>query len=227
MAPLAEQLKNSFTVYMYDRRARGESGDTLPYAPEREIEDIEALANEAGGEVFLLGISSGAVLAAKAAAQLKDRVKGLALYEAPLVLDADEQQDSLKLTAEVRGFLDKGDKEGAALCFMRHVNKKLDMPDDMIEGMRQSPFWQTIVDLAPSLDYDNQVMGDGSVPTEASAITARTLVLYGGASPEMMAAAAQTLQAAIPNATLQVLDGQTHQVDAAVLAEATTTFLTA
>src|SRR5438105_3268893 len=76
--PLARALMQHFTVFTYDRRGRGESGDTAPYAVEREVEDIEALVNEAGGSAFVWGMSSGAVLALEAANRLRG-IKKLAL----------------------------------------------------------------------------------------------------------------------------------------------------
>src|SRR4051812_22628508 len=74
-APLAAILAEHFTVFNYDRRGRGDSGDTAPYAIEREVEDIEALVDEAGGSVYLYGISSGAVLALDAAGMLPGKIK--------------------------------------------------------------------------------------------------------------------------------------------------------
>ena len=80
--PLAESLAEHFTVYTYDRRGRGESGDTAPYAVEREIEDLEALIAAAGGSASVYGISSGGVLALEAAVRL-DCIDALALFEPP------------------------------------------------------------------------------------------------------------------------------------------------
>src|SRR5438309_8379105 len=80
---LADLLAQHFTVYSYDRRGRGASGDTKPYAVEREIEDIDALIDEAGGSAFVYGHSSGGCLAVDATIQLGDKIKKLAMYEAP------------------------------------------------------------------------------------------------------------------------------------------------
>src|SRR5438874_1999643 len=82
-APLAARLSPHFTVFAYDRRGRGESGDTAPYAVEREVEDLDALITEAGGSAFVFGHSSGAALALEAAIQLGEKVTKLAMYEAP------------------------------------------------------------------------------------------------------------------------------------------------
>src|SRR5215469_16916804 len=88
MELLATRISPYFTVITYDRRGRGESTDTQPFAPEREFEDIEALIDETGGKTFLYGISSGAALALEATIKLGHKVKRLALYEPPY--DDDE-----------------------------------------------------------------------------------------------------------------------------------------
>src|SRR5690606_22896277 len=84
---LVELLSANFSVISYDRRGRGDSGDTQPYAVEREIEDIEALIDAAGGSAYVYGVSSGAILALEAAERLSDKIPKLALYEPPLILD--------------------------------------------------------------------------------------------------------------------------------------------
>src|SRR5947199_6861992 len=84
-AALSAHLAPHFTVFAYDRRGRGDSGDTAPYAVEREVEDLEALIREAGGSAFVFAISSGAALALEAAAS-RLNVKKLALYEPPFMV---------------------------------------------------------------------------------------------------------------------------------------------
>jgi pimeloyl-ACP methyl ester carboxylesterase len=83
---LAALLAEHFTVFTYDRRGRGESGDTAPYAVEREVDDIEALIEEAGGSAYVYGVSSGAALALEAANRGL-AIEKLALYEAPFIVD--------------------------------------------------------------------------------------------------------------------------------------------
>jgi pimeloyl-ACP methyl ester carboxylesterase len=84
MPKLAPLLAQRFTVFFYDRRGRGDSGDTKPYTPAREVEDLEALLAEAGGSAFVLGLSSGGALALEAAASGLN-IKKLAVYEPPFV----------------------------------------------------------------------------------------------------------------------------------------------
>lgn len=83
---LAKLLAQRFTVFTYDRRGRGGSGDTAPYDVEREIEDVAAILSEAGGTAFVWGMSSGAVRALEAANRFGG-IRKLALYEAPFIVD--------------------------------------------------------------------------------------------------------------------------------------------
>src|SRR5437763_8677465 len=178
---LAKLLARSFTVYNYDRRGRGESDDTMPYAVAREIEDIEALIDEAGGSAYLYGHSSGADLALEAALRLGKKVKKLAMYEAPYNDDAEAQRawkEYLKHLTEALAANRRGD---AVALFMKYVGT----PADQIEAMRQAPAWPMFEALAPTLAYDHAaILGeDASVPTErAASVTVPALVMNGGAS---------------------------------------------
>jgi pimeloyl-ACP methyl ester carboxylesterase len=218
-AKLAKLLASDLTVYNYDRRGRGDSTDTEPFAVQREIEDIEALIDAAGSSAYLYGISSGACLAMKAAAKLGDKVKKLAMYEPPL----DESEDAAKGWKEYRSNLDKAiadNRRGdAVVLFMNLVG----VPENMIEGMKNSPMWPGLEAIAPTLAYDAAAMGDDrSVPREvAKQVTANTLVMDGGGNLQTMPfmhASAETLAETIPNAQHKTLEGQTHDVDSEVLA---------
>jgi pimeloyl-ACP methyl ester carboxylesterase len=225
LVPLAAVLSQNFTAYAYDRRGRGESTDTKPYAVEREIEDIGALIEEAGGSVYLFGISSGAVLALKAAAELgAARAAKLALYEAPLATDDEAKQASAQYTRQLTKLL-AADKRGDAVAlFMATVG----LPAEMIESMRHSPEWPIMEALAPTLAYDNAIMGDGSLPVDAAkAATMPTLVMDGSASPAFMHEAADALAKAMPHAERKTLEGQTHEVSPKVLAPVLVTFFKA
>ncbi len=218
---LARRLARSFTVYNYDRRGRGDSGDrsdTMPYALEREIEDIEALSDDAGGLVYLYGHSSGAALALEAALRLSNKVKKLAMYEAPYN-DAAEAQGAWKqYTNQLTEALAANRRGDAVELFMGLVGT----PADQIEAMRHAPVWSMFEAIAPTLAYDRSAMGEyASVPTErATLITIPTLVMNGGASYPFMSDAAQALGKALPNAQVRILEGQTHDVDLNVLAPA-------
>jgi pimeloyl-ACP methyl ester carboxylesterase len=214
---LAKLLAQHFTVYSYDRRGRGDSGDTKPYAVEREIEDIEALIDRAGGSAFVYGHSSGGSLALESAIQLGDKVKKLAIYEAPYNDDPEAQKawgEYIKNLTEALASDRRGD---AVALFMAYVG----MPAAQIAGMRQAPFWAGMEAVAPTLAYDNTaIMGkDGSIPTQRVArVHVPTLVMNGGNGAPFMLETARTLSKTIPLAKLSTLDGQTHDVHPAVLA---------
>jgi pimeloyl-ACP methyl ester carboxylesterase len=223
---LADLVASDFTVYSYDRRGRGESGNTLPFAVEREIEDIGALVDAAGGAAYVYGISSGGALALEAAIGLQSKVKKLALYEIPY--DSTEQGIAAWHTyrAKLGELLAAGQRGDAIALFMSFVG----VPEDMLAGMRQSPMWAPLESVAPTLAYDAAALGADRVPpTErAATVTAQTLVMDGGASLEympFMRASAEALAKAIPNAQHQVVEGQTHNVDAKVLAPIMAAFL--
>src|SRR5438445_5661420 len=147
---LAKLLAERFTVFSYDRRGRGNSGDTKPYAVERELEDIDAVIDEAGGSAFVYGHSSGGCLALDATVALGHKVKKLAMYEAPYNDDPEAQKawaEYLKNLTEALASDRPGD---AVALFMAYVG----MPAAQIEGMRQGPFWAGMEALAPTLASD-------------------------------------------------------------------------
>jgi pimeloyl-ACP methyl ester carboxylesterase len=216
---LASLLAPHLTVLAYDRRGRGESGDTQPYAPEREIEDIEALIDVAGGQASLYGISSGGALALEAASALGDRVPRLGLYEIPY----DSSDDGVRLWREYRAQLSDvlaaGQRGEAAVLFMKLVGAS----PEGVKGMQAQPVWATVEAIAPTLAYDAAVLGeDRTVPvSRAALVTAQTLVMDGSASLEpmpFMRATALELVHAIPSAQHRVVQDQSHEVAAEVIA---------
>src|SRR5260370_19976488 len=162
---LAARLAPHFSVFAYDRRGRGESGDTMPYAVEREIEDIDALITEAGGSAFLFGHSSGGALALEAALQLGDeKVKKLAIYEVPYNDDPEFQRAWRAYIQQLTELLAANRRGDAVALFMQYVG----MPAEQIEGLRHSPAWSSLEAIAPTLAYDHTaILGeDASVPIE-------------------------------------------------------------
>jgi pimeloyl-ACP methyl ester carboxylesterase len=216
---LAQLLSSDFTVYNFDRRGRGDSADTKPYAVEREIEDIETLINEAGGSAYMYGISAGAGLALEAAAALGTKVKKLAIYEAPYD-DAPDVADAWKeYSARLDELLAAGRRGDAVELHMKTVGA----PDEAVAQMKASPAWPGMEALAPTIAYDVAVLGeDRSVPVAVAAkVTADTLVMDGGASLEampFMRPTAEKIASNIPNAQHRTIDGQSHDVDSKVLA---------
>ena len=214
LAGLAELLAPSFTVLNYDRRGRGDSGDTPPYAVQREVEDIDAVAGVAGGSAYLFGSSSGAALAMDAAARL-DSITKLAMWEPPFLPEGAPKPpaDTAKTFTELVGAGRRGD---AVEFFMAKV---VGLPPEFVEGAKQAPFWADTEALAHTLAYDATVMGDYSIPPErASSVKVPTIVLAGGADFPWMPETAQTLAADMPNGLTRTLEGQGHNVDMAVLA---------
>lgn len=212
---LAIMLAKKFTVFFYDRRGRGESTDTKPYAVQREIEDIEALVNEAGGNVYLYGSSGGAALALLAAEKLgPDKVKKLALCEPPY--GSDTKQEFAKEKNKVNELVTDGKPGDAVTFFMARRG----MPPDKMEGMKQSPKWNGLARVGHTLVYDFEVLGDGTVPINvAKNIAIPTLVIYGEKSFDFMAATADTLSKIIPGATRKALKEETHDVKPESVAE--------
>src|SRR5260221_862552 len=206
-AQLAALLAQHFTVFHYDRRGRGESGDTQPYAVEREVEDLEALIHEAGGSAFVFGMSSGGVLALEAAARGLAITK-LAAYELPFNSgDEHARQAAERYTQQLAALLNEGRRGDAVALAMTTWGA----PPEAIAGMRQAPIWPLFEAVAPTLAYDDAIMGDCSVPTaRLGSITVPTLVMDGGASPAFMHNAAQATAHALPHGQRGTLEGQTH-----------------
>lgn len=214
-ARLAALLAQRFSVFHYDRRGRGESGDTAPFAVEREIEDIDALITEAGGSAYVYGMSSGAALALEAAHQLPTRIMKLALYEAPYNDDAEAIRRFKDYRQKLDEALASGRRGDAVALFMGLVGT----PDEAIAQMRQAPMWSGLESVAPTLAYDAAAMGDSSVPTQRAAeVATPTLVLDGGAGLPFMHSTAVALAGALPNGQQHTLGGQTHDVSPEVLA---------
>lgn len=204
-------LTQDFTVYHYDRRGRGDSTDTLPFAVEREIEDIDALITAAGGSAFLFGISSGAALAFEAALQLGNKVKKLAMYEPPYNDEPDARQAWRNFRQELSTALAEGRKGDAVGLFMM----LLGMPSEQLEGMRQMPMWPLLEAVAPTMAYDAAALGEeAAVPLDRAAqLTIPVLVMDGGATPfPFMRVTATALTKAMPNAQHRTLEDQTHEV---------------
>lgn len=215
---LARRLADRFTVFQYDRRGRGGSGDTAPYDVRREIEDLDAVLQAAGGTAMLWGMSSGAVLALDAAAQLRG-VEKVAVYEAPLIADASRpatQDDWLA----IRHAVAQGDRSEAVQRFLRLVG----LPGFAIAVMRLLPVWPRLKGVAHTLPYDGELVaglqrGRPPDPARWAGITAPVLVADGGRSPQWMRAGNAALAAALPGgARYRTVEGLTHNPKAAVLA---------
>lgn len=207
----AARLAPSFTVYTFDRRGRGESGDTAPYAVEREVEDLEALVQGAGGSAYVLGFSSGAVLALEAAARGVAFSK-LALYEPPFIVDESRPRPPADIADQVEALVASGRRGDAVALFLTAA---VGLPAAAVDEMRRAPMWPSMEALAHTLRYDFAILGDmmqgRALPAGRwEAVTVPTLVLDGGASPEWMHHATRMLAEVLPNAQRNTLAGQTH-----------------
>ncbi len=213
-ARLAQILASDFTVFNYDRRGRGDSGDTQPYAIEREVEDIEAVVDEAGGSAFVWGSSSGAVLALIAAASGLQFTK-LALWEPPFVPEGSPRPPEDQV-AQYETMVAEGRRGDAVEYFM---SKVVGMPPEFVAGARAQPWWGATEALAHTLAYDARIMGDYTIPTErAASVKIPTLVIAGGADYPWMRDTATALAAALADGQTRFLEGQGHDVDPSVLA---------
>jgi pimeloyl-ACP methyl ester carboxylesterase len=207
-APLTPLLAPHFSVYEYDRRGRGSSGDSDDYSIDCEIDDLAALIDAAGGSALVYGHSSGAALALEAAARGVP-ITALAAYEPPYTAAADGTGGSGELLEGVRVRIGAGDRDGAAALFMQGAGT----PPEVITMLRQGPGWPRMRELAPPLVYDLTLCNSGVVPRERLArIGVPTVTISGGSSPEWAGHACAGVAAAVPGARHVVLDGQTHAV---------------
>ncbi|MGI9097449.1 MAG: alpha/beta fold hydrolase [Solirubrobacteraceae bacterium] len=212
VSTLAPLLAPHSTVYAYDRRGRGDSSDTPPYAVEREVEDLHALIAAAGGSALVYGHSSGAALALEATARGLPITK-LAVYEPPYMLDDDREEPPSDYATRIQAAVDAGRPDEAAEIFLQ------DFPPEVIEAIKQAPAWPGMVATAHTLPYDIAVVeADGSIPTDRLAtIAVPTLAMDGAASPAWAGNAVAAVAEAVPGAQQVTLDGQDHAVaDAAV-----------
>jgi pimeloyl-ACP methyl ester carboxylesterase len=222
-AELARLLAPSFTVCGYDRRGRGTSGDTLPYSADREIDDIEALIGQAGGPAFLYGHSSGGPLAIRAAARLGGQVGGIAVYEAPYNNDPAAQEPWRRYLRQLRELLAGGRPGDAVALFLQLTG----VPAAQLDGLRRSPSWPGLEAIAPTLAYDHAaIIGESlAVPAGlAGQVRVPALVMAGDAGLAFMPDTARALSRAIPQGRLQLLAGQPHRPDPALLAPALVQF---
>jgi pimeloyl-ACP methyl ester carboxylesterase len=218
MEALAARLADRFTVFRYDRRGRGESGDTPPYAVDREIEDIAALIDVAGGSAYVCGVSSGAALALEAANRGLP-ISKLALYEAPFIVDDSRPPLLDDYRNTLTALLAAGRRGDAVALFMRAVQ----VPAPFVMLMRLMPVFGKLKAVAHTLPYDFAIVADNQrgqpLPADRwASATLPILVGAGGKSPAWMRNAQQALAGVLPNAELQTLPGQTHMVSDKVLA---------
>ncbi len=221
-AELAVALSPEFTAVSYDRRGRGDSGDTEPYAVQREIEDLDAVIADVGGEAFVHGMSSGAALALRAVAA-GARVPRLSVMEPPFRLNGAPPAPPKYLETLVE-LTSTGRQEEAAAYFMTDA---VGLPREAVEHTRQLAMWPGLVAMTPTLVYDAYVMGDSDVPTALLAsIATPTLAVHSTGSPPWLQGAVAATAEALPHSRVLALDGTFHSIPAHTLAAALADFFT-
>jgi pimeloyl-ACP methyl ester carboxylesterase len=221
---LAPQLARHFTVYAYDRRGRGQSGDTPPYSPAREVEDIAALIEAAGGSACLLGLSSGGALSLEAAASGLP-VNQVVAYEPPYVDDSG-QRGGAAYEGQLKRLLAEGNRGGALKYFMKDM---VGAPAPIVVMMRLMPWiWRKLEAVAHTLPYDAAVMTTFRIPrARFASIGVPVLVMHGSKTDARLKEAAHAIVEVVPAARHRELAGQTHNVKPDVLTPAVVEFLTA
>jgi pimeloyl-ACP methyl ester carboxylesterase len=224
---LAELLGSHFTVYNYDRRGRGESGNTLPFAKQREIEDIQALIEDAGGKAMVVGFSSGGAVSLETAAATPG-ISKVVVYEVPFIVDSGRQPVPDDYAEQLMKLGTEGKRDEAVEYFAKYA---LGIPDEYMGGMKQDQAtWAGMRGVAHTIAYDAAFVGEfmrgKPLPADHwTKVTAPVLVVDGGASDAWMHHTADALAKVLPNASRQTLEGQTHSVDPNVLAPVIIEFL--
>ncbi|GAB2504535.1 alpha/beta fold hydrolase [Nocardia heshunensis] len=218
---LAEELSSKYTVYTYDRRGRGDSGETLPVDIEREYEDLDAVVDLAGEPVMLYGISSGAGMILDYLRSGRTARK-VALYEVPFVVDATRPPLPDDYIEHLHALLAQGKNGDAIKYFMRQGVR---LPALLVAAFPLFPGWSHLKTVAPTMAYDiqyvEQFQRGHKLPADRwTQLGAPVIVIAGSKSPAWMRNANEALAQAIPGAKHQVLPGQTHLVKAPVLAPA-------
>jgi pimeloyl-ACP methyl ester carboxylesterase len=223
---LAELLSAHFTVVNYDRRGRGDSGDTQPYAVDREIEDIEALIDAEGGSAYVYGVSSGAILALEAAERLSGKIPKLALYEPPLILDGSRPPLPQDYVEQLNAAISSGRRDQALEIFMTQA---LLIPAEYLAPMKSSPMWNDFLAVAHTLAYDGMISRDVMAgkplpPGKWSRVSSTAVIMTGELSEPFFHEAANMLADRLPNGKCQTLSGQGHDVAPDAIAPALAEF---
>jgi alpha-beta hydrolase superfamily lysophospholipase len=222
-APLAALLAGQFTVYNYDRRGRGDSGDTQPYATDREFEDIAAVIEGAGGSVMCYGDSGGGIIALQAAARGLP-ITRLAVWEPPYIVPGARPAVSADYRDRQWALREQGRGSDMLELFLTQA---VGMPAGMVAGMKAAPFWEAMADRAAPMAYDADMVRDFSMPQEQlKSVTVPTLVVESASMP-WISTACQALADVLPDVTRVTLADQPHNVDPAALAPVLTEFFQA
>ena len=205
-APLAAHLAADFTVFNYDRRGRGVSGDARGSGVDQEIEDLAALVTEAGGTAQVFGYSSGAVLALRAAARGVS-INRLALYDPPFLVNGTTPDYWSEMGRRIDTLVTEGKRGDAVELYQ---TRGVGIPPEVVAQLRQAPFWPSLEAIAHTLAYDARIL---ACPADLPATVAvRTLVIHGAAGPPVLAGVTEALAAALLQGEFVALEGQTHDL---------------
>jgi pimeloyl-ACP methyl ester carboxylesterase len=223
MPELAGLLAAGFTVYNYDRRGRGDSGDAPEYEVEREIEDLAAVIEAAGGSAYVYGSSSGAALALRAAAAGVP-ISKLVVFEAPYVVDDSRKAIPRTWVADLEALTDR---PGDAIKYF--MTKGIGLPGVVVTLMKLMPAWKGLKAVAHTLPYDAALIGDNAFgkPLDASqwaGVELPVLVVGGGKSPAWMRTSVKAVADAVPGAAHREIPGQNHMIKASAIAPVLTEF---
>ncbi|WP_433167218.1 alpha/beta fold hydrolase [Kribbella sp. CA-247076] len=208
--PYAEALAATFTVVSYDRRGRGDSGDTTPYAVEREWEDLDAIRTATGAR-YACAFSSGAMVMLQAGLPFEK----LAIMEPPFRVEGAPPAPERYLE-RLQEYVDAGNPGGAAELFMVEA---VGQPKEVVDQIRETPMWAGLEAMAHTLVYDGLQMRDSAVPVSLlSSVAVPVLALWSNASPEWMQRATREAAAALPHGTAEGHDGTFHTLAPETLA---------
>jgi pimeloyl-ACP methyl ester carboxylesterase len=224
--PLAEELKDTFTVYTYDRRGRGESGDTKPFSPQREVEDLQAVIEAAGGSAMIYAISSGVALALEAANSIPG-ITGMVLYEAPIFTDSSRKPVPTNFVQRMDQLVADGDNAGAVKHFMQNG---IAVPWFVLLMMQFFGMFKKMAVVGPTLPYDIAFVSPHwtykAIPANTwSNVTIPVLTIGGSKSDTWMQNAQKAIAANLPNAEHKTLEGQNHMVAPTAIAPMIKEFL--
>ncbi|NUR25266.1 MAG: alpha/beta hydrolase [Catenulispora sp.] len=215
VAALAEALAPDFTAVTYDRRGRVGSDDKaiaagLGFQVQHEIDDLAAVIEHIGGHAALFGHSSGAILVLEAALRGLP-VDAIAVYEPPFRADAGLPHPSEDFRDRLAALALKGDREGAASLFL---GEAMGMPPEGLEGMKQGPGWDFLLDKALTLPYDIELSRPWELVDRARLATlgVPVLAVYGDQTYPGLIAGTRAVADSVPGARLVVLPGEDHGV---------------
>jgi pimeloyl-ACP methyl ester carboxylesterase len=217
-AKLAKLISADHTVLHYDRRGRGDSGNTAPYAVGREIEDLQALIDAVGGSAGVFGMSSGGALALEAAKSGRGITK-LAVYEAPFIVDGSHEPLPDDFLSRIEGALAAAQPGKAATQFLRWVGT----PAPILAVMRCTPSWPKFKAVAPTLPYDLRIIADHHrgqplTPREWAGVAVPALAAFGSKSPPWIRNGMRELAGVLPDGRSFIFPGQNHMIKPEVLA---------